>query len=74
MLYSYTVFTLGFVGSVLNTVNSEIFERVLNPREMAKSLCRLLIYVNHALVAIFFMSQICLLALFDEIKSRKVSE
>ena len=50
-----------------STVNSEIFARVLfsrnfvyakfrekqNPREMAKSLCCLLIKVNRAIVAIF---------------------
>ena len=44
-------------------VNSEIFARVLilrmrsfvkiNPREMAESLCRLLMAVNHVLVANF---------------------
>ena len=31
----YTVFTLGFVGSVLNTVNSGIFTRVLFSRNFA---------------------------------------
>ena len=37
----------------LITVDSEIFVRVkYNPRAMLKSLCRLLISLNHALVAI----------------------
>ena len=57
-----------------NTVNSEIFARVL-PREMTKSLCRLLIKVKQALVAIFNVANtVCLLtlALFAKIKfSRK---
>ena len=34
---------------------------------MAKSLCRLLIYVKHALVANFFTSQICILMLLAKI-------
>ena len=66
------------------TVNSEIFARVLFSRNfayakfrknktLAKSLCQLLIYVNHALVETFILTNI-LLQLFAKIKfSRKFS-
>ena len=40
----------------------------LNPREMPKSLCRLLIYVYHAVNREYLDSQICLLTLFAKIK------
>ena len=63
------------------TVNSEFFARVLFSRNfayakfreykiLAKSLCRLLIWVNHALYIYsheFLTSQICLLTLFAKI-------
>ena len=62
-----------FTGLVeLYIANAEIFMMILfsanlakiKPSEMAKSLCCLLILVNHALVAKFLMWQICLLKLF----------
>ena len=57
-----------------DTVNSEIFARVLfsrnfeiKYREIGKSLSHLLMKVNHVIVAIFYL-KICLLALFEAIK------
>ena len=66
------------------TVNSEIFARVLflqniayakfrENKILAKSLCRLLIYVNHALVANFSAARMSFNALLVNINSREIS-
>ena len=74
---------LSILGWPRNTVNSEIFKRILFSRNFAFAKFRenqtlanwryhLLISVIHALFAIFFTSQMCLLTLFAKIKfSRK---
>ena len=68
----------------MTTVNSESFARVLfsqnlayakfrekkNPREKLKSLCRLLISVNHSLVANFSVKNMS----FNAIREHKILE
>ena len=51
--------------------NREIFARVYfreTPREMTKSLCRLLIYVNHVLVANSYVANMY----FNDIRENKI--
>ena len=66
--------------NLLHTVNSEIFTRVLFSRKfrenkiLAKSLCHLLMKVNHAIVAIFSIANMSFNTIRENIILAKISE
>ena len=64
--------------TVHNNVNSEIYERVLfwrkNPREMAKSLCHLLMKVNYVIVVNFYATNMSFNTIGENKILAKISE